>query len=99
MQRDPDEEHRRDDGRERELRQEPREVGLERVGAVEHGAGDLAGLQCAEPTGARPHELREHAAAQRRERRRGRERAAALERPAEEAAGDRDGGECDRAAA
>ena len=99
VQRDPDEQHGRDDRRERELRQEPREVGLERVGAVEHGAGDLPGLQRTEPAGPRPHELREHPSAQRGERRRGRERSTALERPAEEAAGDRDGGEGDERAA
>ena len=84
---------------ERELRQESREVRLERVGTVEHGARDLAGLQRAEPAGPRAHELREHPSAQGRERRRGRERSAALERPAEHATGDGDGGERDRAAA
>ena len=99
MQRNPDEQHGRDDRRERELRQEPREVRLERVGAVEHGAGDLAGLERAEPAGSRAHELCEHAAAQGGERRRGSERAAALERPAEQAAGDGDGGEGDERAA
>ena len=88
MQRDPDEQHGRDDRRERELRQETREVRLERVRAVEHGTGDLSGLQRAQPTGARPHELREDPPAQSGERRRGRERATALERPAEQAAGD-----------
>ncbi len=99
MQRHPDEQHRRDDRGERELRQEPREVRLERVGAVEHGAGDLAGLQRAEPAGARAHELREHAAAQCRERRLGSERATALERPAEQAPRDGDRGERDERAA
>ena len=97
VQRDPDEEHGRDDRRERELRQEPGEVRLERIGAVEHGAGDLSGLQRTEPAGARPHELREHPLAQRRQRGRRGERATALERPPEEAARDGDGGECDRA--
>ena len=98
MQGDPDEEHRRDHGRERELRQEPREVRLERVRAVQHGARDLTGLHCAEPAGPRAHQLREHASAQGRERRRRGERSTTLERPSEHTAGDGDRSEGDERA-
>ena len=96
MQRDPDEEHGWDDRRQRKLRQEPREVRLERIGAVEHGARDLPGLQRTEPAGPCPHELREHPLTQRHERGRRRERSAALERPAERPTRDGHGGECDQ---
>ena len=78
---------------EHELRQEAREVRLERIGAVQRRRGHVARVERADPTRARAHEVGEQPRAERRHRAGRGETAAALEGPRERAARDRDGGE------